>query len=68
MAGKSFQLIGQTPDELAADQAAQIHRLATERARQEIQNKLAARLCGTLGEAGQKTMLDDPGSNGELFS
>ena len=63
----TLQLTGQTPAELAADQAAQIHRSATERARQEIQNKLAARLCGTLGDAGQKTMLDEPGTNGELF-
>lgn len=63
-----FQLIGQTPEEMDAENRAKAAREKAARQAAELEQRQAARLTGTLGEAGQKTMFDEPGTNAELFN
>lgn len=63
-----FQLIGQTPEEMDAEHRERIAREKAARQAAEIQERQSARLVGGLGDAGQKTMFDEPGTNTELFN
>lgn len=63
-----FQLTGQTPAEMRAEAQAAAERESRKNRAEQIQARQAKRLTGTAGDALQTTMLDEPGTNRELFT
>ena len=65
---QSFNLTGQTPAEMRAEAQGRQEAESRKASAQQLEERAARRLIGDLGTAAQRTMLDDPGSNCELFN